>query len=686
MASPRTGNSSDRSPRQQQFLNPIHSSPDQIDALRSTDSNIEEDFNEDDSGYDPTASMDLTQRKRDRMEAIFRRYDVDGSGTIDIKELQMVLEEVGQTVSDAEMETMMTQIDADNSGEIDFEEFMVAVAASSSRTFDEMNRAIEEKVFGKQTKNHDILPGEEGYANPDAWCGLVHPETKRRQIYDLIQLSLLFYTMFSVPVQIAFADEHQSGTFMFALDVGVWIFFSCDLIVQMHTYYLSGRTGLWVSDMTKVRARYFRTWFVVDFVAVFPVDYILRALHWHQGTNTNSFRMLRLARLLRYLRLLKLMKFSRFGEAFEALTGSAGFSAMTVDFISKVFGLVFLCICFNHVTGCMWLFFGRTYSSRIEPYPDKEIGSWWDDEYGPQIDSGIAVDRWKQYVDAVYFVMMTLTSVGYGDITPNNQHEKWFCYIMMYFTAFVYAYVIGVFADVVANRRSDRNLFDMKMRSVFEFLDHVDAPEDLKNKVRQYYKHRYPRKTLFDEDVIFDELPPKFSTRLVLHRFERTVHHVPFFRHATDECIVAICRQFHGFTATPGDMILDKGEHNHELIILEYGKATGLDGAITTNYPAGSFFGEMEFLGLAEVSTVAVRADEHCDLYGLRYGDIADTLTEYPEVQEQLQQYAIMKKAASNQLQGLPEGTARTHLLTLSAFNANSSSCVDLKVSSMPFV
>jgi hypothetical protein len=105
-----------------------------------------------------------------------------------------------------------------------------------------------------------------------------------------------------------------------------------------------------------------------------------------------------------------------------------------------------------------------------------------------------------------------------------------------------------------------------------------------------------------------------------------------------------------------GDMILDKGEHNHELIIMECGNATGLDGAITTNYPAGSFFGEMEFLGLAETSSVAIRAEEHCELFSLRYGDIAETLTEYPDVQEQLQEYAVMKKAAMNQLQGLPEG------------------------------
>jgi hypothetical protein len=50
-------------------------------------------------------------------------------------------------------------------------------------------------------------------------------------------------------------------------------FFVCDLGVQSHTYYMSGRSGQWVSNFKKIRRRYFKGWFIVDFVAVFPLDY-----------------------------------------------------------------------------------------------------------------------------------------------------------------------------------------------------------------------------------------------------------------------------------------------------------------------------------------------------------------------------------------------------------------------------
>lgn len=104
-----------------------------------------------------------------------------------------------------------------------------------------------------------------------------------------------------------------------------------DMFIQMHTFYISGRTGAYVNNFTKVRAKYFRSWFIVDFVAVFPADYIVRALHWSgAGGDARSFRMLRLARLLRYARLLKLMNLKRVDTLIEEYQKKIGFSAMTV--------------------------------------------------------------------------------------------------------------------------------------------------------------------------------------------------------------------------------------------------------------------------------------------------------------------------------------------------------------------
>lgn len=53
----------------------------------------------------------------------FKVFDADGSGTISRKELKKLMKQLGQKLSDQELDAMMEEVDTDKSGEIDFEEF-----------------------------------------------------------------------------------------------------------------------------------------------------------------------------------------------------------------------------------------------------------------------------------------------------------------------------------------------------------------------------------------------------------------------------------------------------------------------------------------------------------------------------------------------------------------------------------
>ncbi|KAK3750704.1 hypothetical protein QZH41_005744 [Actinostola sp. cb2023] len=53
----------------------------------------------------------------------FSIFDVDGSGTITVDELEMVMKNLGEKVDRKELEQMVNEVDEDGSGEIEFEEF-----------------------------------------------------------------------------------------------------------------------------------------------------------------------------------------------------------------------------------------------------------------------------------------------------------------------------------------------------------------------------------------------------------------------------------------------------------------------------------------------------------------------------------------------------------------------------------
>ena len=55
------------------------------------------------------------------MKEAFRVFDKDGSGFISSDELKIVMESLGETLTDAEVEAMMKEADKDSDGQVSYE-------------------------------------------------------------------------------------------------------------------------------------------------------------------------------------------------------------------------------------------------------------------------------------------------------------------------------------------------------------------------------------------------------------------------------------------------------------------------------------------------------------------------------------------------------------------------------------
>jgi hypothetical protein len=160
--------------------------------------------------------------------------------------------------------------------------------------------------------------------------------------------------------------------------------------------------------------------------------------------------------------------------------------------------------------------------------------------------------------------------------------------------------------------------------------------------VEAYYAFKYANKTMFDDHLIANELPAKLRTEIVLHRYSSMISRVPFFTNLREDLIVDICQQINQFSVLPGDTIMQKGDPYRELIILAKGTArsipsnedkgdasphrsmdfqnTALTGVaiaameVVMEFDRGSFFGELEFLGLSVARSTTVQAKTFCEV------------------------------------------------------------------------
>ena len=57
---------------------------------------------------------------------------------------------------------------------------------------------------------------------------------------------------------------------------------------------------------------------------------------------------------------------------------------------------------------------------------------------------------WDLYTLAVYFVLTTVSTVGYGDVSSNNTTERVFCMILMIIGVSCFSFISGALASILS--------------------------------------------------------------------------------------------------------------------------------------------------------------------------------------------------------------------------------------------
>lgn len=110
--------------------------------------------------------------------------------------------------------------------------------------------------------------------------------------------------------------------------------------------------------------------------------------------------------------------------------------------IAKQLGLIYLIqvtIFWIHIAGCILFWIAYHYPNPVETW----IGS--------QIEDFKERSVWLSYTYSMYWSIVTLTTVGYGDLHAVNTHEKTFNMFYMLFNIGLTAYIIGNMTNLVVH-------------------------------------------------------------------------------------------------------------------------------------------------------------------------------------------------------------------------------------------
>jgi voltage-gated potassium channel len=252
-----------------------------------------------------------------------------------------------------------------------------------------------------------------------------------------------------------------------------------------------------------------------------------------------------------------------------------------------------------------------------------------------------------RYLQALYWTVTTMTTVGYGDIAPDRTaaDQLLFTMLIMGIGAAAFGLIVGNITTIMTNLDFARNQHLDRMQRLNAFMRHHAIPLPLQEKVNQTFSHLWQTRRGFDENAVLNELPPSLRQEFELHLRRDIVSKVPFFQEADNTLVYRLVAAMRPQIALPGDMLCRRDDPGDTMFFIASGSVEVIrpDGTLIATLGDGAFFGEMSLVDQSP-RTADVRAVTLCDLYTLDRPALFAIMADHPDFDRHVRGIAAQRR------------------------------------------
>ena len=289
----------------------------------------------------------------------------------------------------------------------------------------------------------------------------IHPQSKRKGVWDFLLAIIIVIYSFVFPYRYAFVtkaglENDINWKIFWGIIDG---FFLIDIILVFFTPYLNEDFEL-VTDKKKIACRYLKFNFWVDLIAINPLEY------------------------LAYFTLIRLVKLARLKKMLSALTGNIACielketnnclgslirTILDVPGVGPLVSIGLFVIIFCHLLACAW--YQLCYQSAKN---NDELYLSWIEINVPQ-DASYAT----LYTYSIYFIIQTLTTVGYGDVQRVLAFEQLQSILLMFIGVVFFSLTISHLTSIIAGSDTRQIALDDKLRILDNIHKRYNLPDEV---------------------------------------------------------------------------------------------------------------------------------------------------------------------------------------------------------------
>ena len=477
--------------------------------------------------------------------------------------------------------SMIADLDGDGNGNVEYPEFLEVMVHDSDERNDAWQCVIDtlcqDPDFNKRRDE------ARKHVKTALLSSRIRPESKKRCTLDaLVALSITYFYVIILLENVG-KCAFTYDTWKIGPEVFCTLVFWLDSFFIMNTAVTHELGVRLLTDRKSIMRKYYKSGqMLCDLVSAFPLDLV--------------FPVWPVSRILRHLRMVKMTRFS----SLFFIENTGLMSPQLVVFYFRVVPLflnAIYCVFVLHTFAVIWLF--------LQP-----------DDYS--------------YLNSLYYILYTLTTVGYGDIDVDGIAVKVYACFLLVVGACLNGLTIGYLTAFIMRSDISGDKVD-KMRQTLAVLRHFQVPSSLQEEILSYQYHVLDHNLGVAYTDVIAGLPPAMQQQVSLYMRVRLVNQVPMFTVCELSVQIALAQSLKNIVVPPEEYIMVAGEEGSEMFFLSHGFCDVLasNGYLLATITKGGFFGEVALLVETERHT-NVKALTFCDLFILERREFNLILDRFP--------------------------------------------------------
>jgi len=492
----------------------------------------------------------------------FKKYNLNRSKTVIHSKIDSSIKDLS-SISNSEINTSQKEIKKIKGININIEKY---------------------RILTQKKLVYDSLDDEEMVEDAVYDNFYLYPEDKIIYVIDTLILLVTFWSMIFKPLNLVLnncdiKDTISSFNFENITNIFIDFLFVCDLIINFFKSFYNFDEQL-ITKSEKIFLHYIKGYFLIDLISAIPYYSIIKIV-----TYLNHKNMIMPVNCTKYynhiindkyqiLELLKLVKLIKCFSKNNLVSNYISLELNEIPFFedwSFLLSNILILLLVFHLTACLHIFVSST------TFPN------WITQKELQTSPFIEV-----YLSSIYFLITTVTSVGYGDIIGNSFTEIIFQIFLLMIGIIAYSWLISSLSNYVQENNKQNEVFNQKLSLLNEIkLEHPQMSKELYDKIYLHLEYiNLGQKK--DKSSLINVLPQTIQKSLLYEMYKPIIENFNFFKDfKNSEFVNRVISKLKPVLAVKNDLLLEQDEIIEDTIFVKQGRLS-LEVKIDAEHPEKS--------------------------------------------------------------------------------------------------